>query len=88
MRDTPRNRRTVSTKLLRLLRPLFRYSTARDAYVLRVAGGRYGPVLVMRRPVPQPVVLSQPVEATGRFRREGADVADGADRPTTQTRQH
>jgi hypothetical protein len=28
-----------------LVRPLFRYSTSRDAYVLRFAGNRAGPVL-------------------------------------------
>lgn len=35
-------RRTVA---LRLLRPLLRFSTARDAYVLRGVGRRVGPVL-------------------------------------------
>lgn len=48
MRDNPRPRRPVSSTSLRLLRPLYRYSTARDAYVLRIAGGRYGPALTER----------------------------------------
>ena len=33
---------------LALLRPLFRYSPMRDAYVLRAIGARRGPVLVVR----------------------------------------
>jgi hypothetical protein len=45
MRETPRNRRQVRTTTLTLLRPLFRYSAGRDAYVLRVVGNRFGPVL-------------------------------------------
>jgi hypothetical protein len=28
-----------------LVRPLLRYSRGRDAYVLRVVGGRFGPVM-------------------------------------------
>lgn len=79
MRDHPRPRRSVSPGALRLLRPLYRFSAARDAYVLRVAGGRHGPVLVDRtRLVPEPepvVVLSQP---TGRFARVGEPVAGEA----------
>ncbi|MBJ7519203.1 MAG: hypothetical protein JHC84_05860 [Solirubrobacteraceae bacterium] len=91
MRDNPRPRHAVGPFLLGLLKPFFRYSAARNAYVLRVAGGQYGPVLVDRDaqlaadPV-QPVVLSQP---TGRFARaDGVDVADNpADTAATQTRQ-
>jgi hypothetical protein len=30
------------------LRPLFRYSRGREAYVLRGVGGQFGPVLVAR----------------------------------------
>jgi hypothetical protein len=43
-----RRRHPVSASLIRLLWPLFRYSRSRRAYVLRVAGGRRGPVLVER----------------------------------------
>jgi hypothetical protein len=41
----PRPRRYVSPALLTLLRPLFRQSMSRDAYILRVVGHRFGPVL-------------------------------------------
>lgn len=36
----------VSRGALMLVRPFFRYSTGRSAYVLRVVGNRLGPVLV------------------------------------------
>lgn len=88
MRDNPRPRHAVGPFLLGLLKPFFRYSAARNAWVLRVAGGQYGPVLVDKDaklaadPV-EPVVLSKP---TGRFAR--ADATDAADDATaTQTRQ-
>jgi len=48
---SPRRRRPVAPSTLTLLWPLFRYSAIRDAYVLRLIGGRRGPVLVARRPV-------------------------------------
>jgi hypothetical protein len=41
----PRPRRYVSPAMLGVLRPLFRYSPMRDAYVLRAVGHRHGPVL-------------------------------------------
>jgi len=41
-----RPRRQVHPILLRLLSPLFRFSYGRSAYVLRIGGGRHGPVLV------------------------------------------
>jgi hypothetical protein len=40
-----RPRRHVGTALLTLVRPLFRFSRSRDAYVLRLVGDRRGPVL-------------------------------------------
>jgi hypothetical protein len=40
-----RPRRYIPRHLLVLLRPLFRYSPGRDAYVLRVIGHTRGPVL-------------------------------------------
>lgn len=49
MRTTPRERRPVSPGTLRALKPLFRYSIGRDAYVLRAIGNRTGPVLTVRR---------------------------------------
>ena len=42
---SPRPRRTVNSHWLLLLRPFFRYSYVRDAYVLRGIGGRFGPVI-------------------------------------------
>jgi hypothetical protein len=41
-----RHRRQVHPLLLTLLTPLFRFSYGREAYVLRLGGGRRGPVLV------------------------------------------
>ncbi len=45
MRTVRRPRRYLSRHLKPFLTPLFRYSTAREAYVLRVVGRRMGPVL-------------------------------------------
>ncbi|MGA2471640.1 MAG: hypothetical protein ABSG64_13240 [Solirubrobacteraceae bacterium] len=45
MRHTPRPRRYLRSPLLLALRPLFRYSLTRDAYVLRLVGRARGPVL-------------------------------------------
>ncbi len=45
MRTAPRARRYVSRLSLIMLRPFFRRSLTRDAYVLRVIGDRFGPVL-------------------------------------------
>jgi hypothetical protein len=45
MRDSRRERRRIRPATLVVLRPLFRYSAGRDAYVLRVVGNRFGPVL-------------------------------------------
>ena len=55
-RSEPRLRTYVGPGLLRLVRPFFRYSYFRDAYVLRLVGERYGPVLKVRsdRPRSQP----------------------------------
>lgn len=83
MRDTPRPRRRVSRTTLRLTRPLFRYSAARDAYVLRLANGQYGPVLVDKSS--EAVLEPTFVTPTGRFTRDGT--AD-APVPRTKTRQH
>ena len=45
----PRPRHYVSGITLMLVRPLFRYSLSRDAYVLRVIGNSSGPVLRRER---------------------------------------
>jgi hypothetical protein len=45
MRTVRRPRRYVPRHWLLLMRPLLRYSEARDAYVLRGVGRRVGPVL-------------------------------------------
>ena len=49
-RETPRRRHLVGKRTIRLVRPFFRYSRVRDAYVLRVVGRRHGPVLKLKRP--------------------------------------
>ncbi|MBJ7328676.1 MAG: hypothetical protein JHC95_02195 [Solirubrobacteraceae bacterium] len=83
MRDTPRSRRAVSPGLIRALRPLFRFSPARGAYVLRVGGGSRGPVLVDRSAA-EPIASRRPV--TRPVTRDGADVADGPPKPAEQPR--
>ena len=45
MRESQRDRRRIRPATLAVLRPLFRYSAGRDAYVLRIVGNRLGPVL-------------------------------------------
>jgi hypothetical protein len=46
MRDRPRRRREIPRPLTHILGvTLFRYSAGRGAYVLRLIGGRWGPVL-------------------------------------------
>jgi hypothetical protein len=47
-----RRRRYVRPTLLAGLKPVFRHSDTRDAYVLRLVGNRYGPVLKSRRDEP------------------------------------
>lgn len=51
MKNVERPRWYVSGFALAILRPLFRFSVSRDAYVLRVVGNRTGPVL-KRGPAP------------------------------------
>lgn len=45
----PRPRHYVSGLVLLAMRPLFRFSLSRDAYVLRVIGNSHGPVLRRER---------------------------------------
>ena len=49
-----RERRYVSPALLVALKPVFRFSETRQAYVLRLVGNRFGPVLkpLTKRRVP------------------------------------
>ena len=44
-----RPRRQIHPFLLTLLKPFFRFSYGRSAYVLRLIGGRFGPVLVPKQ---------------------------------------
>jgi hypothetical protein len=48
MRSAPRPRHSVGTTTLTVLRPFFRHSLSRDAYVLRGVGNHLGPVLQQR----------------------------------------
>jgi hypothetical protein len=45
----PRHRRYIGRRTLIVLRPIYRYSYPRDAYVLRGFGRRFGPVLAVDR---------------------------------------
>jgi hypothetical protein len=49
MRTMKRPRRYVAKHWLTLMRPMFRYSTSRDAYVLRGVGSSLGPVVRIDR---------------------------------------
>jgi len=49
MRTYERPRRYLPRHRLLLLKPLFRYSTSRRAYVLRLIGDKTGPVLRSER---------------------------------------
>ncbi len=44
-RKSHRKRRAISSRSVTLIRPIFRFSVSRDAYVLRVVGDWVGPVL-------------------------------------------
>lgn len=48
MTRTTRQRRPAGRGTLLVMRPLMRYSPGRSAYVLRLVGQRWGPVLVPR----------------------------------------
>jgi len=49
MRTVRRPRRYLARHWLLLLRPFFRYSHTRDAFVLRLGGSEIGPVLRVER---------------------------------------
>jgi hypothetical protein len=67
MRSTRRPRRYVARHWLVVMRPLLRYSTSRDAYVLRAVGRDIGPVLRVDRRPRRP----QPFDGIDRRRRAG-----------------
>lgn len=69
MRTTVRPRRYVGRHWLLIFRPILRYSTTRDAFVLRLVGNSTGPVLRPDR----------------RRRRRGQAAFDGVDRRRAQT---
>lgn len=54
MPRTQRPRREVSPATLACLRPFFRYSYSRDAFVLRAIGNTRGPVLRATGTLPAP----------------------------------
>lgn len=58
-----RSRRHVKRSTLLLLRPLFRYSIPREAYVLRAVGHTRGPVLVAREAPPPSDAETKPLDA-------------------------
>jgi hypothetical protein len=60
LREHPRPRRSVSRNTITLLKPLFRHSLSRDAYVLRLVGDAYGPVLICRPDAAQASSLTSP----------------------------
>jgi hypothetical protein len=45
MRTVKRPRRYIASRWITISRPVLRYSQPRDAYVLRVVGRKWGPVL-------------------------------------------
>jgi hypothetical protein len=67
LRTVRRPRHYVSRRSLTLLRPLFRYSYGRDAFVLRGIGTNRGPVLRLERRRRQ-----RPFEGSDRRRPKGA----------------
>jgi len=53
MRTVKRPRRYVAQRWIAVGRPVLRYSQPRDAYVLRVVGRKWGPVLRSERRRPR-----------------------------------
>ena len=49
-RKSHRKRRRILPRSVILIRPIFRFSIERDAYVLRVVGDWVGPVLRISKP--------------------------------------
>jgi hypothetical protein len=67
MRTTPRRRRQISQARLRWIRPFFRHSYTRDAFVLRGVGRHVGPVFQVshRAPRSRPSAVSPAAPASG-----------------------
>jgi hypothetical protein len=70
MRTTPRPRRTIRRSQQFWIRPLFRYSYTREAFVLRVVGRHIGPVLQI---ADEPSTPPRP-----RRRKRADDLPDGS----------
>jgi hypothetical protein len=84
---TPRPRRQVRPATLRIARLIgFRYDAGRDAYVLRLVGNRFGPVLRSAPHDSAAVTFEWPEEMqeeerrrrTGRFARDRQAPASGS----------
>jgi hypothetical protein len=68
VRKVARPRRYISRSQFRIMRPLLRHSVGRDAYVLRLVGNSYGPVLRVDR-------RARAAEFTGADRRRRTQTA-------------
>jgi len=77
-RPIPRRRHEVPSWVLAALSPLFRYSDWRDAWVLRLIGERYGPVLL--RPETDDAYESPPSRLAQRMSPAGLSMPDRASR--------
>jgi len=53
MRTVKRPRRYIAPRWIAIGRPVLRYSQPRDAYVLRIVGRKWGPVLRSERRRPR-----------------------------------
>ena len=63
----------VGRRTLTMLKPFFRYSRVRDAYVLRLVGRRHGPVLrLIRRSSARPPGATMAAGGSALNRRPGA----------------
>jgi hypothetical protein len=65
MRTVKRPRRYIAPRWIAIGRPVLRYSTPRDAYVLRVVGRKWGPVLRSERRRPRHLDSASGTERRG-----------------------
>ncbi len=65
MRTVKRPRRYIAPRWITIGRPLLRYSTPRDAYVLRIVGRKWGPVLRSDRRRPRSLGATPAPERRG-----------------------